>query len=66
MSETLCVLRNGGGMDLNRYVERTFKDETSAAKWRNRQSRNVSVVALPGEWRKGDTVPLGVRGRTTL
>ncbi len=62
MSETICQLRNGYGMDLSRYVVRTFKDKDSAYKWR--LSHNATLKVLPGSWKAGDKVSLEVRGHT--
>jgi hypothetical protein len=62
MTSTVCLLRNGRGLDLDRYVERVFKTTDSAYKFALRQPRNVQIVKLPGVWRTGERVPLGVRG----
>ncbi len=67
MRETICLLRRGSGMDFDRYVEWTFKTADAAYRFQNNQTRNVSVVVLPGTWRTGQRVPTGPnapRGRT--
>lgn len=55
---TICAVRNGGGFDLSRYVERTFKTRQAAWKWQNSLARNVTVRLIPGRWVKGAAIPL--------
>jgi hypothetical protein len=64
MTYTLCLIRNGRGMDFTRYVERTFRMEEAAWKWRNTQYRNVTILKVPGKVRKGDSIPFTQRCET--
>lgn len=59
---TICLLRGGYGMDLDRYVDRCFRSEETAREWENRQPRIVNIVILPGRWHRGDRVPFGTKG----
>ena len=63
MAETIAVLRNGRGMDLDRYVARTFKSAQIAFAWANRQDRTYAIRVLNGKFRAGDRVPFGIKTR---
>jgi hypothetical protein len=62
--ETVCILRNGSGLDFNRYVQRVFRSEEAAHKYVNRLDHNVMLARIPGTWKVGATVPLTTRTRT--
>lgn len=63
-AETIALLRNGAGLDFDRYVVRTFATADTAHRFANRQSRNVVIVHLDGRWKAGDRVPWRTSGRT--
>lgn len=56
--ETICLLRNGNGLDLASYVQRVFRDAETARRWRNRQSRNVRIAYVAGRHKVGDRIDL--------
>lgn len=58
---TVALVRDGRGMDFNRYVERVFRDKQSAHKWANTQYRNVNIVVLEDTFRKGQAIPMDAR-----
>lgn len=58
-ASTIVVVREGAGMDFNRYVDRVFKTKEAAWKWRNAQPRNHTIRRLDGRWKVGQTIPLG-------
>jgi hypothetical protein len=64
VDETICLLRSGTGLDLSRYVVRTFCTATGAHEYENTCGRQVTIVRLPGKWKAGDQVPHTTRGRT--
>jgi hypothetical protein len=66
MAETIALLRNGRGMDFDRYVERVFKSAETAHKYQNAQSRNVTIRRLDGRFKVGDRVPFGTGATSEL
>lgn len=64
MAETICILRNGIGLDFNRYVQRVFRNTVTAYRYVNNLDHNVMLVSIPGKWEVGAPVPLTTRTRT--
>jgi hypothetical protein len=56
--ETIVLVRNGRGMDLDRYVERVFSTRETAHKYENSLSRNVTILVVDGKVRKGDRLAI--------
>ncbi len=63
-SETVCILRNGAGLDFNRYVQRVFRNKETARRYVNSLDHNVMLARIPGKWKVGAAVPLTTRTTT--
>jgi hypothetical protein len=60
---TIAAVRNGSGLDFNRYVHKVFKDLDSAHTWENRQPKNWTIRVFDAKLRTGDVVPPNTESR---
>ena len=61
-TETIAMVRQGRGMDFDRYVARVFRSAETAHKYQNGLDHNVTIVRLPGKWTTGQRVGWGIKG----